>query len=226
MRHLIPYQRLRKLSPEARLILSTALGCIVFLLMPHSLGQEVRWLASWDFGVVSFLVLVGLVVMGATPEQTLRRSRLREPNPFAILILVVLIACLSIFVIGFMLEDIKVTPQPIRTLQIWLSLIAVICSWLLTHTMFALHYSRTYYNEIDDFNLEQYAGGLEFPTDEPPDYLDFMYFAFTIGFTSQTSDVSITTRPLRRLVLLHEMVSFFFYSVIIATTVNTVANLI
>ncbi|BAU12976.1 hypothetical protein LEP3755_35120 [Leptolyngbya sp. NIES-3755] len=218
--------RLRKLSPEVRLLLSIVLGGVVFLLMPAALGQEVRWLAGWDFAVISFLVLVGLVVVGTTPEQTMRRSRLREPNPFAILMLVVLIACLSIFVIGFMLEDIKVTPQPIRTLQIWLSLIAVVCSWLLTHTMFALHYCRTYYNEVDDTRLELYAGGLEFPTDEPPDYLDFMYFSFTIGFTSQTSDVSITTRSLRRLVLLHEMISFFFYSVIIATTVNTVASLV
>ena len=216
----------RQLKPEVRLALSAALAGIVFLIVPASLRQEIRLLAGWDFGVISFLVLVGLVVAGATPEQTMHRSRLREPNPFAILMLVVLTSCLSIFIIGFMLEDIKATPQPIRKIQIWLSLIAVICSWLLTHTMFALHYVRTYYNEVDPLNLDRYAGGLEFPTDEPPDYLDFMYFAFTIAFTSQTSDVSITNRPFRRLVLLHEMISFFFYSVIIATTVNTVASLI
>ena len=118
------------------------------------------------------------------------------------------------------------TPQPIRSIQIWLSLLAILCSWLLTHTMFALHYARIYYNEVDMKNLEIYAGGLEFPTDESPDYLDFMYFSFTISMTSQTSDVSITSRQIRRIVLAHEMGSFFFYSVIVATTVNTLANLI
>lgn len=93
--------------------------------------------------------------------------------------------------------------------------------------MFAMHYARTYYNEVDLLNPAQYVGGLEFPIDAP-DYLDFMYFAFTItiSMTSQTSDMSITSRPLRRLVLLHEMASFFLYSVIVATTVNTVANLV
>lgn len=226
MKRIALYNWLIKLSHEVRLILSAAISGVVFILAPAPLGSEVKWLASWDFGVISFLILVGLVIASATPEQTLRRSRLREPNPIVTLIFVVFISCMSIIIIGFMLVDIKLTPQPIRTIQIWLSVIAVICSWLLTHTMFALHYARSYYNEVDDSNLDKYAGGLAFPTDEPPDYLDFMYFAFTIGFTSQTSDVSITTRSLRRLVLLHEIVSFFFYSVIIATTVNTVASLI
>lgn len=226
MKQVALYNWLKKLSPEVRLIISIALGGVIFFAVPAKLGQEVKLLASWDFGIISFLILVGLTIFDATPSQTLRVSRLREPNSFAILVFVVFTSCISIIVIGFMLVDIKLTPKPISTIQIWLSLAAVICSWLLTHTMFALHYARTYYNEVDDSDLNKYAGGLEFPTDEPPDFLDFMYFAFTIGFTSQTSDVSITTRLLRRLVLFHEIVSFFFYSVIIATTVNTVASLI
>ncbi|MBF2080592.1 MAG: DUF1345 domain-containing protein [Synechococcales cyanobacterium T60_A2020_003] len=52
-----------------------------------------------------------------------------------------------------------------------------------------------------------------------------MYFAFTIGMTSQTSDIVVSTRPMRRLVLLHAIVSFFFYAVILATTINTIVSL-
>jgi len=214
------------MKPETRLILSIGLAVLTYLLLPQFLGREIHILAGWDLGVLCFLAFVGFTVLNCNPEQTLYHARMREPSSLSILALVVITACTSIFVIGFMLGDIKTTPQPIRSIQIWLSLLAIISSWLLTHTMFALHYARIYYNEVDTENLEKYAGGLEFPTDESPDYFDFMYFSFTISMTSQTSDVSITSRQIRRIVLGHEMVSFFFYSVIVATTVNTVANLI
>jgi len=212
--------------PEFRLILSIVFAVLIYLLLPSYLSQEIHLLASWNVSVVCFLTLIGIVVLNCNPGQTLIHARVREPNPLLILAFVVITACVSIFVIGFMLGDIKTTPQPLRSIQIWLSLLAIICSWLLTHTMFALHYARLYYNEVNEENLAEYAGGLEFPTDELPDYWDFLYFAFTISMTSQTSDISITSRRIRRIVLAHELVSFFFYSVIVATTVNTVANLI
>jgi len=217
---------LKRLNPEAHLALAIALGILTTLILPRTLKNEIPLLAGWDIGVLSYLGLIGFTILDATPEQTMRHARLREPNSAAVLALVVFTACSSIFIIGFMLSDIKTTPQPILMIQICLSLFAILCSWLLTHTMFALHYARAYYNEVDEINPEAYAGGLEFPSEEPPDYFDFLYFAFTISMTSQTSDVSITSRSLRRLVLGHELVSFFFYSVIIATTVNTVASLI
>ena len=213
-------------NPEYRLVSSIIFAILVDLLLPNYLSQEIHLLASWDLGVICFLTLIGSIVLNCNSKQTLIHARAREPNSLLVLALVVIAACVSIFGIGFMLGDIKTTPQPMRSIQIWLSLSAIICSWLLTHTMFALHYARIYYNEVNEENLAEYAGGLEFPTDELPDYWDFLYFAFTISMTSQTSDVSITSRQIRRIVLMHELVSFFFYSVIVATTVNTVANLI
>jgi uncharacterized membrane protein len=217
---------LRRLNPEVRLALSIGLGVLITLMLSPSLQAEIPLLAGWDIGILSYLGLISLSILSATPEQTLNLARVREPNSATILAVVVIIACSSIFIIGFMLIDIKTTPQPQLLIQIWLSLIAILCSWLLTHTMFALHYARVFYNEADELNLEKYVGGLEFPTDEPPDYFDFLYFAFTISMTSQTSDISITSRTLRRLVLAQEFVSFFFYSIIIATIVNTVASLV
>jgi uncharacterized membrane protein len=217
---------LRRLNLEVRLALSIGLGVLITLMLFPSQQAEISLLAGWDISILSYLGLISLNILSATPEQTLRLARVREPNFAAILVVVVTIACSSIFIIGFMLIDIKTTPQPQLLIQIWLSLIAILCSWLLTHTMFALHYARIFYNEADKLDLEKYVGGLEFPTDEPPDYFDFLYFAFTISMTSQTSDISIASRTLRRLVLAQEFVSFFFYSIIIATIVNTVASLV
>jgi uncharacterized membrane protein len=70
------------------------------------------------------------------------------------------------------------------------------------------------------------AGGLDFPEDIEPDYWDFLYFSFVIGMTSQVSDVQITSQSLRRLSLLHGILSFFFNTAIVAMSINIIAGLI
>ena len=66
--------------------------------------------------------------------------------------------------------------------------------------------------------------GLKFPGDERPDYWDFVYFAFVIGMTFQMSDVGMTSKHVRRMVLVHGMVAFVFTTTIIALTVNLAAS--
>ncbi|MBS1497011.1 MAG: DUF1345 domain-containing protein, partial [Bacteroidetes bacterium] len=61
----------------------------------------------------------------------------------------------------------------------------------------------------------QKGKGLDFPGDHDPDYLDFAYYSFVIGMTFQVSDVTIKTKRLRRLTLLHSIISFIFNTVIV-----------
>ena len=219
-------RKLKNLKPEIRRAIALLIAILTFGSLPRIIDFETRLLITWDAMVISYLILVAILMLGASPELTRQLAQRREPSPKAILILVVLTAVASIIAIGFILADSKITSQPRLSIQISLCILAVISSWVLTHTTFALHYARAYYNDdIPHLNHQDYAGGLEFPSDEPPDYLEFMYFAFTISMTSQTSDVSITSRPLRRLVLAHELVAFFFYSVIIGLVINVIASL-
>ena len=67
---------------------------------------------------------------------------------------------------------------------------------------------------------------LNFPSDEPPDYWDFVYFSFVVGMTSQVSDVAVTSSALRRLVAAHGAVSFIFNATLLALTVNIAAGAI
>jgi uncharacterized membrane protein len=62
------------------------------------------------------------------------------------------------------------------------------------------------------------------PGEEQPDYWDFLYFSFVIGMTCQVSDVQVTSRPMRRLTLMHGVLSFFFNTVIPALAVNLLAS--
>jgi uncharacterized membrane protein len=53
--------------------------------------------------------------------------------------------------------------------------------------------------------------GLAFPGDKDGvDYWDFVYYSFTIAMCFQTSDVTITSRYMRRLTTFHATVSYLF----------------
>jgi uncharacterized membrane protein len=214
---------LRNLDLEPCIAISIGLAALVFFLMPSTVDFESRILATWSSGIICFLTFLLFIFSDSTPEKTRNRAQRREPNAQLVLTLVIFTALASIFAIGFMLSNGKGKPE-----EVALSIVAILCSWLLTHTTFALHYARYYYDDDGlGFDPEKgYVGGLEFPDEQSPDYLDFMYFAFTISMTSQTSDISITSRPLRRIVLAHEIVSFFFYTIIIGFVVNTIDGLI
>jgi uncharacterized membrane protein len=132
-----------------------------------------------------------------------------------------------LFAVGFLFFGRKDMAQsPHFFSHLLMGLIAVISSWMLVHTVFGLRYAHTYYGDPDGpAGPQPHAGGLEFPGDRDPDYMDFAYFSFVIGMTFQVSDVQITSRDFRKLVLLHGMLSFGFNTVILALTINTVSNL-
>jgi uncharacterized membrane protein len=71
------------------------------------------------------------------------------------------------------------------------------------------------------------AGGIDFNVDGYwPMYADFTYFAFNLGMTFQVSDTSVTSPQIRRLVLGHCLLSYFFATAITATVINLVVGLV
>ena len=102
--------------------------------------------------------------------------------------------------------------------------VTLFVSWLMTHTTFAFRYAHEYY-EVDD-GAAGICGGLEFPGEKRPDYLDFLYFSLVLGMTFQVSDVQITARKFRRLAAAHGLLSFLFNTIILALTVNIAAGML
>ncbi len=94
----------------------------------------------------------------------------------------------------------------------------------MTHTTFAFRYAHEYYEA--PAGAEKVDGGLQFPGEEQPDYLDFLYFSMVLGMTFQVSDVQITSRKFRRLATVHGLLSFLFNTIILALTVNIAAGLL
>ncbi len=225
---LFGHSLLSHLDSKTRLGLSIMLAMTVFIVLPDSMHLDNRILIGWISGVLCFLNLVALMMCNATPQKTRYRTQRQEAQHLAVFLLVVIAACTSIFAIGLMQATSRSKNIPVSTLglEVTLSLVAVVCSWFLAHTMFALHYATCYYRR-DLLNQETgYAGGLDFPGDDLPDYWDFMYFSFTLGMTAQTSDVSLPSLFMRRLALGHGLIAFFFYMVILASSVNVASGLL
>jgi uncharacterized membrane protein len=95
----------------------------------------------------------------------------------------------------------------------------ILLSWSFIQVMFAFHYAHEFYAEH-----RGEAGGLGFPGEQPPDYWDFLYFAFVIGMTSQVSDVTVRSNLMRRTVMAHGLLSFIFNVTFLALAVNLAAS--
>jgi len=185
-----------------------------------------RFILAWDVGAVCFLVLAFLTIDSGNPQRMRRSAQHQDDSRLTILTIVVAAACASLLAIGFMLKGSKNIPEWILVIHITLAVLTVVTSWLLTHTMFALYYAHLYYRDDKASNTSQNAEGLDFPGDKEPDYWDFLYFSFVIGMTCQVSDVAVTSRSMRRLALVHGVLTFFFNTVILALSINIIAGLI
>ena len=177
-------------------------------------------LIGWDVGVLIYLVAAAVVMTRCSSVSEMQNNAAaQDEGGFAILILSIAAAVASLGAIFAELSTIERT-SPSYGLYIALAIGTVMLSWAFTHTIFALHYAHAFYGG----HLRK--SGLRFPGDGQPDYWDFVYFAFVIGMTFQVSDVAITHKSIRRMVVAHGALSFFFTAAIISVTVNIAANVI
>ena len=203
-----------------RLMISAVLGLIAALALPASLTLVTRMLIGWDIGVLIYLVAAAVVMTQCSSVSSMQsNAAAQDEGAFAVLILAVAAAIASLGAIFAELAIVERT-SPHYGLYTALAIGTVVLSWAFTHTIFALHYAHEFYGE----SLRK--SGLKFPGDGEPDYWDFVYFSFVIGMTFQVSDVAVTHKSIRRLVVAHGVLSFFFTAAIIAMTVNIAASMI
>jgi len=130
---------------------------------------------------------------------------------------VLVIALASLVAVGFVLLRAGQSHGVGELVRVGLSLVSVILSWAMVHTVYTLRYALLYYDGTD--------GGVNFNEDTPPGYSDFAYLAFTIGMTFQVSDTSLQAKDMRKTALRHALLSYLFGVGILATAINLVASL-
>ena len=193
-------------------------------------GLVVRTHALWSaalatYDTFAFIVLALMcLTIALTPVDRIRAVAQRQDvGRTLIFVFIVIVSCAALFGVAFLIRHGK--PEPHLTIHLLLALATVVLSWLLMHAVFSLRYAHKFYGDSET-DGEKHAGGLEFPVETLPDYRDFAYFSYVIGMTCQVSDVQVTSCEMRRLVLLHGILSFAFNTVILALTINTVSSLL
>ena len=213
------------LTAHRRLLIALAVSVASACLLPGSVETPLRLATSWDVGVVVYLALTGWMASASSADRMRETVLANDQGRRAILGLVLLAIAASIAAIFFLLN-----PNGGRgehgAIEVVVAVVTIVCSWLLTHVMFALHYAHRFYRDDPATGEKDATGGLRFPGDESPHYWDFLYFSFVIGMTSQVSDVQVTSRAMRKLVLMHGVLSFTFYTIVLAIGINIVAGLI
>ncbi|MBS0249020.1 MAG: DUF1345 domain-containing protein [Proteobacteria bacterium] len=210
----------RFVTLHLRLLIAVAVGLAFMLgLLAVPMGAIARLLAGWDLGIAIYMTLILRLMWHADVARIRARAAYVDEGASAILILSVIATFASLIAIGLALIDAKHGNGP---LAVGLAIATIVLSWAFVHTIFSFHYAHEYYGSGRDGR----RGGLEFPGDKAPDYRDFLYFSLVIGMTSQVSDVQISSKVIRRLAAAHGVLSFFFNLVVLALTINVVANLI
>ncbi len=207
-----------------RLLYGACAGVVAgFLAYP--LDGLARGLLGWCCAVAVYLLLVWRLAITCDAKRVRARAQaLDQPNMLILFAMLVAIS-VSVVVIGMLLKQVKDMGDVQRALHIVLGVVSLAGSWLLIHTIFTFHYAHRYYQAEKSADSSERAG-LDFPGAEDPDYFDFLYYSYVVGMTSQVSDVQVTSREMRRLTLLHSVLSFAFNMIVLALSINVVASAI
>jgi len=178
------------------------------------LGLTRGVLAGFDIAALLFLVsLIPLLRQGQAAKMRRRAAR-NDANRAVLLVFCGIVLFVILVAVGGELRG----RNSIVTIALVVS--TLILAWLFSNIVYALHYAHLFYSAGEKGDV----GGLQFPDTAEPDYWDFLYFSVTLGMTFQTSDVSIASRRMRRVVTGQCLAAFIFNLGVIAFTVNVLGG--
>lgn len=210
---------LRIIRGRPRLFTSFALGLLSFPFLPGRLPLTTRLVLGWDIFVAFFLVMASVHFFQADHKRIAADAARQEEGEWTLFALTILGAIMSFFAIVIFSGLAKLKGH--HGEYVALVALTLAASWLMTQVSFAYRYAHEYYAS-DAAGPE---GGLKFPGEDSPDYLDFIYFSFVLGMTFQVSDVDITGRKMRRLATLQGLIGYMFNTVVLALTINIAAGI-
>jgi uncharacterized membrane protein len=191
-------------------------------------GTSLRLMITWLTYTFTSLALAWVTILSSHPNQVRHEAHAQDSNRTLVFLFAITAAFASLFAIIILLQGKPERSEQNTLVHIVIPLLCVVSSWWLVHTVFTLRYAHFYYCDVDHEKKgrKEKPGGLEFPGNEEPAYMDFVYFSFVIGMTFQVSDVQITSKRIRQLAWIHGVLSFAFNTFIVALSINIIAGLI
>lgn len=211
------------LRAHPHIVVSGAIGAVAAVAATGVDNLVGRCLVGWNVGVWVYLAWTGWTMTHSDQAHLKRVAVAQAEGATTVLAIVALGALASFGAIFVELAAAKAGGPREALPHVLFTLSTVVGSWLLVPTLFSLNYASQYHvgeGDKDGLKFPEQTDGFE------PDYSDFLYFSFTIAVALQTSDVTISARPIRRLVLLQSVLSFVFNTTILAFTINIAASLL
>ena len=177
--------------------------------------HEIRRAIMIGFDVAAVLFLVSVSPLLGTREGAAIRAHARENDANRAVLLAITFVVMVVLLVAIATESLKHSPEPFTRILI---VVTLAIAWVFSNTVYALHYAHLAYGD------ELQCKGLSFPGTNEPLYWDFVYFAFTLGMTFQTSDVTISDQRIRRVVTLHCLAAFVFNIGVLAFTINVLGG--
>ena len=218
----------RQIVGRPRLLISAMISLIGLAAMPGEWQLSTRLLIAWNAGIWIYIAAAFVSMLRSNEARMRRNALMTDESRFAVLVLCTLAAVASIVAIFAQLSGVKDMHGLLRGLHVGLAAGTIVSAWAFIHIIFAQHYAHEYYIERKgEAELpEELRGGLQFIDTRQPDYSDFMYFSFVIGVASQTADIVICSRTMRRVALAHCVLAFFFNTAVLALTINIAAGML
>ena len=202
------------LTAVSRLAGALVAGALIGLLVAV-LANPLTGVLAAIAGTATIFVVVGWIVLWPLNAAATRRTVQREDfRPVAQEIVIVVAALGGLAAIVMLLLGgtgsgrTEAAIAPGGVFMVWAGL----------HLMYATRYAHLYYGIA--------AGGIDFNSEEPPTYRDFLYFSYNLGMTYQVSDTGVSNATIRSVVLRHCLLSYVFGTVILATTINLVVGIV
>ena len=213
---------IKNVHPLERMFISAMYAGFSLVFINTGWSNLLKYMYTWD-NFAFMMIIIGWIVFFMREPGDIRKRAKQDDGSVVLVYSSVLIATISSIVIVFMLM-INKDLTSINPAEYFLIVISgLLFSWILVHMTFTFHYARKFYGD-DDENTAIIEGGLDFPGEELPGYLDFAYYSFVIGMTFQVSDVQIETTEFRKITLLHSMLSFILNTFVVAMTVGLITS--
>lgn len=205
----------RRIAPPRFVLFATLFAGGLFVAIPR-LGWGRGTMVSFDVAATVFLIAVSALLKKGEADKMRETAKANDANRAGLLVLT---GVSMLVILTSVAKEMQAKTDPVA---VALVVGTLVLAWLFSNTIYALHYAHLFYSD-DDRDGEDH-GGIDFPKCDEPDYWDFVYFSFTLGMTFQTSDVEISSRRVRRIVLGHCLAAFVFNIGVLAFTINVLGS--
>ena len=216
------------MHPVGKVLVSLVVSVIVFFITPPETPGLITAMILWNTFALCYLVFSWIVIFKRNVSQIKQMAKKDDGSVAYVFLLIIVSSFASLITVAMLVisNDKNLSGNPF---YVPVAIAGILLSWFMVHTTYTVHYAHMYYDDDEDAPGKD-AHGLEFPGNDDDakdklDYIDFAYFSFVLGCTFQVSDVEISSKKIRRVALVHGLLSFGLNTFVVALTINLIAGL-